>query len=175
MQKSKIPIDKILVKAHDLWTNQWFLLTSGDFEKRSYNTMTVAWGSLGVMWNKPFVQVVVRPTRYTFKFMEQYDTFTLCAFSEEYRRALQILGIRSGRDGDKISEAGLTPIASSRIAAPSFAEAELIFECEKIYWDDFDPKKFLDPAIDRNYPHKDYHRIYYGEVVEILGTDVYQA
>jgi flavin reductase (DIM6/NTAB) family NADH-FMN oxidoreductase RutF len=90
--------------------------------------MTVAWGSMGVMWGKPFAQVVVRPVRYTFEFMEQYDSFTLCAFPAEYRQTLLMLGTKSGRDGDKIAESGLTPVVSANVAAPGFAEAELIVE-----------------------------------------------
>ena len=46
-------------------------------------------------------------------------------------------------------------------------------ECRKIYWQDFDPGHFLNPAIDRNYPQKDYHRIYYGEILAVQGTQQY--
>jgi hypothetical protein len=67
----------------------------------------------------------------------------------------------------------LTPQASARVGAPGFAEAELVLECRKIYSDDFDPARFLDPTIDRNYPGKDYHRIYYGEIVSAAGTAKY--
>jgi len=163
----KIPFYELSVKIHDLWENQWLLLTSGDWQQMHYNAMTVAWGSLGVMWNKPFAQVVVRPTRYTYEFMEKYDTFTLCTFSSRHRKALQLLGSKSGRHGDKIKESGLTPMPSELVAAPSFAEAEMIFECRKIYWDDFAPANFLAPAIEKNYPRKDYHRIYFGEILLI--------
>ncbi len=169
-----IPADKFIVNNVDLWSNKWLLLTSGDFEKKVFNTMTVGWGSLGVMWNKPFAQVVVRPTRYTHQFMDEYQTFTLCAFPEMYRRALKLMGSKSGRDGDKYAKSGLTPIAASTVAAPAFAEAELIIECQKIYWDDFKPEHFLARQIYANYPLKDYHRIYFGEIVAILGEGKYR-
>ena len=129
--------------------------------------MTIGWGSFGVMWKKPFVQVVVRPTRYTYEFMERFDTFILCAFPEKYQKALTLLGTKSGRDCDKIQEAGLTPMAAPTVAAPAFAEADLIVECRKMYWQDVDPSHFLDNTIDENYPKKDYHRIYFGEILEI--------
>ena len=64
-----IPFEKLNVNSLDLWMNQWLLLTCGDFASQDFNTMTVAWGSFGTMWNKPFAQVVVRPVRYTYKFM----------------------------------------------------------------------------------------------------------
>jgi flavin reductase (DIM6/NTAB) family NADH-FMN oxidoreductase RutF len=172
--RSDITFEDYRVKADHIWLKQWLLLTAGDFESKKFNTMTVGWGSFGVMWNKPFAQVVVRPTRHTYEFMEAFDTFTLTAFPEEQRPALQLLGTRSGRDGDKIAEAGLTPEASSIIAAPGFAEADLVIECRKIYWDDMKPEQFLAPEIEKAYPGKDYHRIYYGEILAIRGTEAYR-
>lgn len=173
MKRKSIHFSEILVQAHSIWSRQWLVLTCGDFESGMFNSMTVGWGSFGTMWNIPIAQVVVRPTRYTYQFMEQYDTFTLCALGNMYRDALKILGSRSGRDGDKISEAGLTPIPSSRVTAPGFAEAQLIVELKKIYWDDFKPDHFLDPSIEKQYPLKDYHRMYFGEVLAISGTESY--
>jgi len=175
MQRGPIDIDSFIIQAHSLWLKKWLVLTCGDFNAGTFNAMTVGWGSFGIMWNKPFAQVVVRPNRYTFEFMEQYETFTLCAFSREYRKALQIIGSKSGRDGDKIAEAGLTPIASARVAAPGFAQAELIVELKKMYWCDFDPDHFLDAAIENNYPQKDYHREYFGEILAINATPSYKG
>ena len=101
MERHPIATDQFLIKSHARWANQWLLLTAGDFQQGHFNTMTVGWGSFGTMWSKPFAQVVVRPTRYTFEFMNTYDTFTLCGFPEQYKKALTLLGSKSGRDGDK--------------------------------------------------------------------------
>jgi flavin reductase (DIM6/NTAB) family NADH-FMN oxidoreductase RutF len=169
MHLNPIPFDKFVIKPVHLWDLQWMLLTSGDFAGDKFNTMTVGWGSIGYLWRKPFVQIVVRPVRYTYQFMEEFDTFTLCAFPDMYHSALQHLGTKSGRNGNKIAEAGLTPIASTKIAAPGYVEANLIIECRKIYWDDINPQNFLDPELDKNYPRKDYHRIYFGEILALFG------
>jgi flavin reductase (DIM6/NTAB) family NADH-FMN oxidoreductase RutF len=169
MDRKRIDIDDLRVRSHHFWDKQWLLLTAGDFAAGRFNTMTVSWGSLGTMWGKPFAQVVVRPGRYTREFMEQYDTFTLCSFPEACRRALSLLGSKSGRDGDKIAESGLTPAASSVVPAPCIAEAHLVIECRKIYWQDIEPAHFLDPAIAKNYPGRDYHRVYFGEIVSVSG------
>jgi flavin reductase (DIM6/NTAB) family NADH-FMN oxidoreductase RutF len=173
MERLPIPIDHLTVQSYSLWEKQWFLLTCGDFTTGDFNCMTVSWGSLGVMWNKPFAQVVVRPVRYTYQFIEKYPTFTLCAFPRGHRQALNLLGTRSGRDGDKIAASGLTPQEATAVAAPVYAEADLAIECKKLYWQDFDPSHFLDPGIDKNYPKKDYHRIYFGEIVAVTGVDKY--
>ncbi|UCG27541.1 MAG: flavin reductase [Bacteroidales bacterium] len=171
----EIPFVDFQPRIHHLWLNQWFLLTSGDYASNHYNTMTVAWGYFGIMWNKPTAVVVVRPTRYTYEFINRYDTFSLCSFDKSYHKDLNLLGSKSGRDGDKISETALTPGKSSKIEAPVFREAELIIECRKSYQHDFKPENFLNKSIDRNYPQKDYHRMFFGEILSIRGTEKYMA
>jgi flavin reductase (DIM6/NTAB) family NADH-FMN oxidoreductase RutF len=154
MNRRSIPIEKFSHRSQHLWDKQWLLLTSGDWSQGVYNAMTVGWGSIGVMWGLPFIQVVVRPVRYTFEFMERFDTFTVCAFPEKYREALNLLGTRSGRDGDKISASGLVPIASTHVAAPGYAQASLILECRKMYWADLVKENFLDKRIAIKYPRQ---------------------
>ena len=36
-----------------------------------------------------------------------------------------------------------------------------------------DPRGFVHPSVAANYPTKDYHRIYFGEIVAITGTSAY--
>ena len=168
-----ISIEQLIVPPYGLWDDQWFLLTAGDFESKRFNTMTVSWGGLGVMWDKPVASVVVRPHRYTYEFIEQFPTFTLCAFSNKFHNTLDLLGSTSGRDGDKIKDSGLTPQKASKVGAPAFEQAELVLECKKLYWQDMDPAHFLDPTLDKHYPRKDYHRIYYGEIVAVAGVPAY--
>jgi len=169
MTTSTITIQELRLKSFSTFDDQWFLLTCGDFKSHHFNSMTISWGSLGIMWNKPFIQVVVRPTRYTHEFMQQYPDFTVCAFPEPYRASLDLLGSTSGRDGEKVARSGLTPLAGSIVNSPIYTEANLVFECRKIYADAFHPQQFLDPAIDRLYKNDDYHTIYFGEVLGISG------
>jgi len=175
MNRRPISIDSLLMRPVYLWDTQHLLLTAGDFARGSFNAMTIGWGSVGVMWSRPFVQVVIRPIRYTYEFMERYDTFTVCVFPPKYAKALELLGTKSGRDGDKIAESGLHPAASSKVPAPSYVEAELALECRKIYWDDIERAHFLEVGIEEKYPRKDYHRIYYGEIVAAFGVPRYRA
>ena len=56
-----------------------------------------------------------------------------------------------------------------------FAEAELVVECRKIYFDDLEPRQFLADWIEPNYPKKDYHRMYFGEILAISGVAKYRA
>ncbi len=147
----------------------WMVLSAGDFAAGDWNCMTVSWGFVGTMWNLPVAQTVVRPQRYTREFLDKYDTFTLCAFPEACRKALQILGSKSGRDGDKVAESGLRPEASSVVAAPSFAEATLVLECRKVFRQPMTPEALLDSRAAACYPTRDYHIIYIGEVLAVRG------
>lgn len=174
-ERISIAIDELKTRNIGIWENDWFLLTCGDIAKNQFNAMTISWGSIGVMWNKPFVQVVVRPQRFTFEFMEKFPTFTITSFDRTYRKALNLLGTRSGRDENKIQKSGLTPQAASKIPAPTYVEAILSIECRKIYWQDFDPSHFLDNTILSNYPRNDFHRIYYGEILAVTGIPIYKT
>lgn len=147
----------------ELIGKDWMLITAGSPD--SYNTMTASWGGFGVMWNKNIAWCVVRPTRYTYEFMEKAENFTLTFFDEEYRDALMLCGTKSGRDTDKAAETGLTPVAGELEGTTTFAQARMVLECRKLYYQDIDPANFIDPAIDGNYPDKDYHRMYLGEIV----------
>ena len=161
----EIDATELTVNIVDLWMNQWLVLTAGTPE--DFNMMTVAWGSVGCMWGKPFAQIVVRPQRHTYGFTERYETFTLCAFPAAYRKDLQTLGTLSGRDGDKLSHTALTVRRSAKVEAPSYNEASLVLECRKMYFQDIDPQGFVDQGIQVNYAAGDYHRAYFGEILGV--------
>jgi flavin reductase (DIM6/NTAB) family NADH-FMN oxidoreductase RutF len=99
--------------------------------------------------------------------MEKDNIYTFSFFENKYRGDLNILGTKSGRDGDKISETGLTPVEVDH-GAVAFKEARLVIVSKKLYYQDLNPDHFLDPGIAGNYPEKDYHRMYVGEVISAL-------
>lgn len=140
----------------------WLLITAGSLNR--YNTMTASWGGLGVLWGKNVAFCVVRPTRHTYEFMETNDTFSFSFFTEEYRDALEICGSVSGRDTDKAASAGITPVEETP-GIVHFAEARLVLECRKLYYQDLNPEHFLDESLDGMYKAKDYHRMYVGEIL----------
>ena len=149
--------------AAQLIGNEWMLLTAGN--PQSFNTMTASWGGLGHLWHKDVAFIFVRPQRYTFEFAERENLFTLSFFEENFRKALQICGSKSGRDSNKVQEAGLTPIPTSS-GSVSFAEARLILECRKLYADRLKPNAFLDKSIiEKEYPSADFHKMYVGEIL----------
>ena len=50
----------------------------------------------------------------------------------------------------------------------SVQEADLVLVCKKRYWNDLDPAH-MDPDALTNYEAKDYHRMYIGEIIQVLG------
>ena len=155
----------------ELIGDKWFLITVKKHNGgNKTNTMTASWGGMGIMWGKPVTWCVVRPVRYTYEFIEDADYYTLSFFPEEYKKALGILGTKSGRDGDKITESGLTLLDVDGFdgKAAAFREAEIILTCKKLYYQDVNPDNFIDEDLDINYPGKDYHRMYFGEVVSCV-------
>lgn len=164
MSFEKIDICSVKDNFTKMIRDDWALLTAGT--RDNFNTMTVSWGMSGELWGKDVVAVFVRPQRYTFEFMESNDEFTLSFFGGEYKKALAFCGSKSGRDHDKAKECAITPLPLG--PATAFDEAELVIRCKKIAASDMSPDSFLDPEIAKNYPNRDYHRVYIGEVTEVL-------
>ena len=150
--------------------DDWALLGAGS--PGAWNAMTVSWGGLGVLWGKDAAFVFIRPSRYTLEFVNAESLFTLSFFDKSRRGALELYAAKSGRDIDKAAEAGLTPIIfgeGKAAGALGFREAAELVVCRKLYTHDFDPSRFLDPAIEKDcYPLKDYHRMFVGEVVTLV-------
>ena len=158
-----LSIDDLLVNPVNIMANDWMLITAGN--KDSFNTMTASWGSIGHLWNKPVAFIFVRSQRYTFEFIERNELFSLSFFEGSYRQALNICGTKSGRNTDKVKEAGLTSIFSPQ-GTPSFNEANLVFECRKLYSQQLAEENFVDSSVLSNfYPQKDMHKLYIGEIV----------
>lgn len=143
--------------------DDWMLITAGNEE--SFNMMTASWGAMGILWNKPVAVCFIRPHRYTFGFAESSGYYTLSFFNRSHRKILNICGTKSGRDIDKIRETGLVPLITE-FGNIGYEQAELMMECKKLYADYLEEQHFIIPEVARkNYPAKDYHRFYIGEIV----------
>ncbi|MDR1913107.1 MAG: flavin reductase family protein [Clostridiales bacterium] len=125
------------------------------------NTMTIAWGFVGVIWSKPYFITLVRPTRYTKEFLDGANSFTISFPWENLKKELGIVGSRSGRDIDKSKVVEFAPaqVVESQIVKGCKA----YLECKIKYVDQLDQAK-LPPEINSFY-NNDLHYMYFGEIV----------
>ena len=161
---TQVPVSTFEHKVFSLIKDQWFLITASDPDH--INPMTAAWGSVGIMWNRPIFTIVVRNTRYTHNLLEKASTYTCSFFNSEYRDKLSYCGKNSGRDVDKIKETGLTPTFFDNYIG--YEEASLVFCCKKASRTLLLPDQFIDETIIRHYDLKDYHTQYMGYIEKIL-------
>ena len=160
--------------AFKLIGKEWMLVTAGTEDPSTgsgqvkFNTMTASWGGFGWLWNKPVAFLFVRPERYTHDFIEQNDRLTLSFYGEEYRKALQICGTKSGRDTDKVKECGFTPLKLES-GSMTFAESRMTLDCRKLFKTEMTEANFIDrELLDKWYgAHGGLHTVY---VVEIEGV-----
>lgn len=144
----------------------WMLITAEKADG-SINTMTASWGGAGVLWNKNVCFVFIRPQRYTYEFTEKCESFTLSFYGEEKRSALTLCGRKSGRDCDKIKEAGLVPVKLDNTAY--FEGAKLVLKVKKLYKTKLNPDEFIDKSlIEKFYPTSDFHYVYVCEIEKAL-------
>lgn len=155
---------KFSTEIFEQYDKKWALLTAGNQD--SFNTMTISWGGLGTLWNKPVASVYVRTSRYTHDFMDDNDYFTVSFFPEEYKKTLGVLGSKSGRDMDKVHDSGLTPKTVD--GSVTFEEAEVTLLCKKLCRQRLEPSSMNPEIAEQFYSKEAEHDMYIGEVVEIL-------
>lgn len=155
-----------------LLDDKWALAASYDKDRKEglpYNAMTVSWGGMGVLWNKNVFFCFVRPQRYTKEFIDKSDKITLSFFGDEMKKGLSYCGSHSGRDGDKLKQAGF----SARVEedAVFFDEAEITVVGKKLFCANMQETDFIDKElIGKCYQKADYHSVYICEIEKIVDS-----
>ena len=165
MSYTTIKAEELNKNVFNMIGNEWMLICAENND--TFNAMTASWGGMGVIWRKNVAFVFVRPQRYTYEFLEKTDKLTLTFFGEEYREALRICGTKSGRECNKIAEAGLTPF-SVNDGYTAFKEANIIMECTKMYAGALLEENIVDPAVMNEYKNGDFHKMYVVSIDRIL-------
>ena len=165
--KSVSPLE--LDPIFDRIGKEWMLITAAGKDengKEIVNTMTASWGGMGILWRKPVAFIFIRPQRYTFTLVEQSERLSLSFLGEEYRDALNLCGTKSGRDGDKIAQAGLSCAMHEDV--PFIEQAHTALICRKLYADDIKQACFLDESPLYTYKTGDFHKMYVVEIETAL-------
>lgn len=128
--------------------------------------MTIGWGNIGTLWGHTALTVYVAEKRYTKKFMDNSEYFTVMSFDVTDSKVLTDMGCNSGRDGNKAEALGLH-VAYTTNGTPYYTEATIVIECKTMYAAPFDPQNFKSDVLRRQYSHfpAGLHTMYIGEVV----------
>lgn len=171
----KEKIDVFAYSSHILQAlTSGILLTTSDGTR--VNTMTIAWGMLGVDWNLPVFITLVRTSRLSYEFLMANPQFTINVPTAPVdRRILGIAGTKSGRDLDKITSLGLHLEPSELIGVPGIRELPLTLECNVIYRQAQDPAAIPAKLREAFHPqhatdlgkalNRTYHTAFYGQIV----------
>ncbi|QEK11277.1 flavin reductase family protein [Crassaminicella thermophila] len=173
MEKKKIEFPQYATEMLEVLKEGRVLLVAEGKDKVP-NPMTIAWGSIMFAWNKPIFVAMVRPSRYTYKLMEESDTFTVNFFSKEYADAMKFCGSKSGREYDKWKETNLTPTKAKKVETSIIEEAFLNIECKTVYKDVMDLEFLEKSIVQQKYdtdkvPENTPHKFYFGEIVDMYG------
>lgn len=159
-----LPVDTLEFNPFEAIGKDWALVSAGS--KQKANTMTVSWGGVGVLWGKNVAFIFIRDSRYTKELIDAGDFFSISFMDNEYKKALNYCGSHSGRDVDKIKEAGLT--WNYKHSIPFIDEGKMVLLCQKLSATRLTEDSFLSPEIAKWYPDKDMHTLYIGEIIEAM-------
>ena len=170
--KEKINITEYAGRITSALPKGILLNTNGD----KFNSMVIGWGALGTCWGVPTFTVYVREHRYTKTQLDKTREFTISVpLDKADPEIIRICGWKSGRDIDKVSEAGLTLEEPETISTPGIREFPLTLECKVLYSqeqvlseipEDIRAKMYPQD-VDGTYPmaNRDAHTMYIGQIV----------
>ena len=103
------------------------LISCGTVEKP--NVFTVAWAGT-VCTHPPMISISVRPGRFSYPLIRESGEFVLNLPSASMARAVDLCGVKSGRDVDKFALCGLTAVPAAGVSAPAVEECPVRFSCK---------------------------------------------
>ena len=96
------------------------------------NAMAAAWGGICCS-DPPCIAVSLCKATYTHGSLMARKAFTINVPSENHVREADYFGLVSGRETDKFSVTGLTPVRSELVDAPYVAEFPMVLECRVLH------------------------------------------
>jgi flavin reductase (DIM6/NTAB) family NADH-FMN oxidoreductase RutF len=164
MSKKEVDYKDYIVETMKAFGESRVLLVSKGPEGPP-NAMTIGWGTLGIIWQRPVFTVLVCPSRYTYSLMEKSEDFTVNILPPQLKEIAQYCGTASGRDHDKFSEKGMTAVPSSKVKTPLIKECILHYECKIVHKNDLIPSQLESSITPVLYSKGDFHRLYFGEIL----------
>jgi len=132
--------------------------------KNKRNVMTIGWALFGYVWRRSILMVAVRNSRFTHVLLEEANSFAVSVPSGPMEKELNFCGAKSGRHFDKFKECALQTIDTQIVDSPLLNIPGYHYQCRLVYKSPMDPR-FLDQDLMPIYPAKDYHTLYFGEIL----------
>ena len=141
-----------------------------------FNSMVIGWGGIGTNWSLPVFTVYVREGRFTRQQLDENPEFTISIpVNGVNTKIARVCGSKSGRNIDKVAEAGLTLEDPETNSVPGIREYPLTLECRVIYRQEQKLDLYSEKAM-KFYPqdvgsentgaNKDPNVMYIGEIVD---------
>ncbi len=141
-----------------------------------FNSMVIGWGGIGTNWSLPVFTVYVREGRFTRQQLDANPEFTISIpLNGVNTKIARVCGSKSGRNIDKVAEAGLTLEDPETNSVPGIREYPLTLECRVLYRQEQKLDLYSEKAM-KFYPqdvgsentgaNKDPHVMYIGEIVD---------
>lgn len=103
------------------------LVSCGSVEQP--NVLTIAWAGT-VCTHPAMVSISVRPGRHSYPLIKESGEFVLNIPSASQVRAVDLCGVKSGRDTDKFALCGFTAVPAAGVSAPAINECPVSFSCK---------------------------------------------
>lgn len=171
MEKVNISAFEFAKQAFTILNRTGLLLVSTN-EKTGPNVMTIGWGLTGILWGLSVFVVFVRPSRYTYQVLKEADDFTINIPAKGMEKSVSLCGTLSGKVINKFKEAALELLPSRRVKSPIIKQCVAHLECSIIYRVSLDGKK-IPNSVKLCYSEDDYHKAYFGEILEAYADKDY--
>jgi len=166
LEKVKMEYTEYFAEVVQVLSTRGCLLASWKNRPDQVNAMTIGWGMIGTIWGRPVFQVLVRPSRYTADLLKKEPFFSVNVLPKALDAAVMLCGSRSGRNHDKLAEVNLTAVAGAAHGAPVIEQSVIHYECHIVESNQFAPEAMVPDIRDGAYPSGDYHRIYWGQILD---------
>lgn len=93
------------------------------------NVCTVSWAGT-VCTEPPMISISLRPERYSFQLIQQSKEFVVNIPDKKLVKAVDVCGVRSGKDIDKFAIAHLNKLPAKKVKSPLIEQCPVSIECK---------------------------------------------
>jgi len=104
------------------------VMVSCGASEEEFNIITVSWTGT-ICTNPPMCYISLRPERHSYGIIKKNGEYVINLTTRILAYAADWCGIKSGRDYNKFTEMGLTPVMASLVRAPLINESPVNIEC----------------------------------------------